>query len=79
MLRGREVLPAVALAPDLRTVLRSALSTAEREELIATNVAKLVSVPSGGPASRRRGPVTRLGPSWSRPAWTATRCTRSTS
>ena len=40
-------LPSARTVRDLRTVLRSALSTAQREELIATNVAKLVSVPSG--------------------------------
>jgi integrase len=32
---------------DLRTVLRSALSTAQREELVTKNAAALVTVPSG--------------------------------
>lgn len=37
---------------DLRTVLRSALSTAQREELVSKNAAALVTVPSG----RKRKP-----------------------
>ncbi len=39
--------PSARTIRDLRTVLRSALSTARREELVARNAAALVTVPTG--------------------------------
>ena len=64
---------------DLRTVLRSALSSAEREELVTKNAAGLVTLRSRRTRRSRPGPATKRGPSWS-PRWRmGTRTTRSTS
>jgi hypothetical protein len=59
----------------IRAVLRSALSHAMTEELIARNVAMSVKIPSRRSAGIRPGRATRRGRSWSRPGRRTIRCT----
>ena len=61
---------------DVRDTLRTALTTAVAEELLARNVAATVRLPTPGNGNGSGGPLKKPGPSWSPPAARATRCTR---